>query len=152
MKKSAFFLNPSARFRPKPGIVKSQRKTKRNREFRQSLNFPYLCCVFLPHRIAHIGILTAPPGFVRAGFLQPSTVVWIPRPHLGRQFRPILAQIIVLVQSPIKAGFQLVTDHRFRVQFDARCVNFFTDVQMQGPFKCWVNVQVANLNKGAFDR
>ena len=52
----------------RPGIVKSPNKAKRNREFRQSPNFPYLCGVFLPHRIAHIGILTATPGFIRAWF------------------------------------------------------------------------------------
>lgn len=52
----------------RPGIVKSPQQTKRNREFRRSTNFPYLCCVFLPHRIAHIGILTATPGFIRAWF------------------------------------------------------------------------------------
>ena len=32
---------------------KNPRRTKRNREFRQSPKFPYLCIVFLPHRIAH---------------------------------------------------------------------------------------------------
>ena len=52
----------------RPGIVKSPHKAKRNREFRQSANFPYLCGVFLPHRIAYIGILTAAPGFIRVRF------------------------------------------------------------------------------------
>ena len=89
----------------RPGIVKSHNKAKRNREFRQSPNFPYLCGVFLPHRIAYIGILTTPPGFVRAGFFHHSTVVRIPRPYLLRQFRPILAHIIVHVQFPVKSGF-----------------------------------------------
>lgn len=62
------------------------------------------------------------------GFLSP--VVRIPRPDLGGQFRPILAHIIVHVQFAVKAGFHLVTGHRFRVQFDARCVNFFANVPM----------------------
>ena len=51
----------------RPGIVKSPRKAKRNREFRQSANFPYLCGVFLPpYRL--FGIQTAAPGSPGAVF------------------------------------------------------------------------------------
>ena len=58
-----------------PDTVKSQQQTKRNREFPQSPKFPYLCCVFLPIVSPNNGILTAPPGFVRAGFLFPSSFI-----------------------------------------------------------------------------
>ena len=78
----------------RPGIVKSPRKAKRNRELSVLPIFPYLCRVFLP-RIAQHGILTAAPGSPGAVFLSP--VVRIPRPDLGGQFRPILAHIIVHV-------------------------------------------------------
>lgn len=105
---------PNAKAAPhtRPGIVKSPRKAKRNRELSVLPIFPYLCRVFLP-RIAQHGILTAAPGKPGAVLLLP--VVRIPRPDLGGQFRPILAHIIVHVQFAVKAGFKLVTGHRFRV-------------------------------------
>jgi len=60
--------NPAKFIQPKPkrnnrpapfthrDTGKSPRKAKRNREFRRSTNFPYLCGVFYHHRIAHNGI------------------------------------------------------------------------------------------------
>ncbi len=50
-----------------PDTKEIPRKTKRNRELADLPEIPYLCCVFLPTYRLH-GILTAPPGFVRAGF------------------------------------------------------------------------------------
>lgn len=97
-----------------PGTGRSHRKTKRNRELPINYpKFPIFATSFY-HRIAY-GILTAPPGFVRAGFLHSSAVERIPCPYQFRQFRPILAHIIVRVKSAAKAGFQYVTGHRFWV-------------------------------------
>ena len=62
-----------------------------------------------------------------------------------------MLHIVIHIQFAIIPRFHLVTGHRFKVQFNARCVKFFSDVPMQGPFKRWVNVQVANLNKGVFN-
>ena len=39
---------PKAAPHTRPDTAKSPQQTKRNREFRRSTNFPYLCCVFLP--------------------------------------------------------------------------------------------------------
>jgi len=104
-----------------PDTKEIPRKAKRNRELADLPEIPYLCCVFLPTYRLH-GILTAPPGFVRAGFLLPSTVVRIPRPHPGGHFRPILAHIIVHIQFAVKARFRLVFGHCIKAQFDARHV------------------------------
>ena len=87
---------------------------------------PYLCRVFYPYRLQRYYDRRA--RFAGCGFLLP--VVRIPRPDLGGQFRPILAHIIVHVQFAVIAGFQLVIGHRQRVQFDARHVNFVTNVTM----------------------
>ena len=59
---------PKAAPHTRPDTVKSPQQTKINREFPQSPKFPYLCGVFLPIVSPNYGILTAPPGFVRAGF------------------------------------------------------------------------------------
>lgn len=104
-----------------PDTKEIPRKAKRNRELADLPEIPYLCYVFLPTYRLH-GILTAPPGFVRAGFLLPSTVVRIPRPHPGGHFRPILAHIIVHIQFAVKARFRLVFGHCVKAQFDARHV------------------------------
>ena len=50
-----------------PDTKEIPRKAKRNRELADLPEIPYLCYVFLPTYRLH-GILTAPPGFVRAGF------------------------------------------------------------------------------------
>lgn len=68
--------------------------------------FPIFVASFY-HRIAHNGILTAPPGFVRAVFLLSPPVVWVPRPDLFGQFRPFLAHIIIHVQFAVKSRFHL---------------------------------------------
>ena len=120
---------PNAKAAPhtRPGIVKSPRKAKRNREPPDypgnSLSLPCLFTHVSPTR--YFDRRARETG---CGFLSP--VVRIPRPDLGGQFRPILAHIIVHVQFAVKAGFHLVTGHRFKVQFDASRVQLFPDVPM----------------------
>ena len=95
-----------------PVTGKIQRKAKRNREPPycpgNSLSLP---CLFTSYR--HPRYFDRRARFAGCGFLLP--VVLIPRPNFGSQFRAILAHIIVHVQFTVKAGFQLVTGHRFRV-------------------------------------
>lgn len=77
-----------------PVTGKSPRKAKRNRELSVSPIFSLsLPCLFTTYRPTRYFDRRA--RFAGCGFLLP--VVWIPRPDLGGQFRPILAHIIVHV-------------------------------------------------------